>query len=283
VTDTRFVYPLTVNLYDLDLREEVSCATLLRYFEETAMRGSAQFGFTLEWYRERMQFWVIRTMRLERLCAPRYLDELEISTWISSLGRVRSDRNYVARRARDGRVMARAIANWVYVDAAQMQPARIPPAITEIFDRHAEPALAPLGRVTLHPEIPAQFESTTVRAAQFYEADSAKHTNNAIYVDWLEEAIRETLGAMNYALAVDGSKPLPWFYRHALEYARPALPGDTVAIRTRLLRCGRSLGEWEQEISHAASGEQMLRAQTTTVWVDAQNRVVPWRAAMRTS
>lgn len=283
MTDTRFVYPLTVNLYDLDSREEVSCATFLRYFEETAMRGSAHFGFTLEWYREREQFWVIRTMRMERLCAPRYLDELEISTWISSLGRVRSDRNYLARRAADGRVLARAIANWVYVDAAQMQPVRIHPDITAMFDRHEEPALPPLGKVTLHPEIPAQFEHTTTRVAQFYEADSARHTNNAIYVDWLEEAIRETLRAMNYVLAVDGSTPLPWFHRHALEYARPALPGDTVAIRTRLRRCGHSFGEWEQAISHAASGEQLLRAQTTTVWVDAQNRVVPWRAALGTS
>ncbi|MCI0478404.1 MAG: hypothetical protein L0Y55_19350 [Anaerolineales bacterium] len=58
-----------MNLYDLDLREEVSCATLFRYFEETAMRGSAHFGFTLDWYRARQQFWVIRTMQMERLCA----------------------------------------------------------------------------------------------------------------------------------------------------------------------------------------------------------------------
>jgi YbgC/YbaW family acyl-CoA thioester hydrolase len=264
------------------MREEVSCAALFRYFEETAMRGSAHFGFTLEWYRAHQQFWVIRTMQMERLCAPRYLDELEIGTWISSLARVRSDRNYQVHRKADGRLMARAIANWIYVDAQKMQPTRIHPEIAGILDQHAQPALPPVGKVSLHPQIPALFEFTSTRRVQFYEADSAQHTNNAMYVDWLEEAMRDTLCAMGYALALDGATPLPWFHRHALEYARPAVPGDQIAIRTRLLRQGNSFGEWEQEISHCALHEQMLRATTTTVWVDAHNRIVSWRAAVRT-
>ena len=42
-------------------------------------------------------------MRMERICAPRYLDELEIRTWVSSMARVRSDRNYEVRRRADGK------------------------------------------------------------------------------------------------------------------------------------------------------------------------------------
>jgi YbgC/YbaW family acyl-CoA thioester hydrolase len=281
VTDTYYKHSLTVSLYDLDAREEVSCANLFRYFEETAMRGSAHFGFDLEWYRAHDQFWVIRTMQIERACAPRYLDELEIGTWISAMARVRSDRNYLVRRARDGQVLARGIANWVYVDAKQMQPTRIHPEIIAMFDRHEKPALPPIGKVTLHPEKPARFEFSSARRAQFYEADSAQHINNAIYVDWLEEAIRDALRAMGYALALDGATPLPWFYRHALEYARPALPGDEVILRTRLVHSGKSSGVWEQELVHRAQGEQMLRATTTTVWVDSCNRLVPWHRVPR--
>lgn len=281
MADTYFTYPLTVSLYDLDVREEVSCATLFRYFEETAMRGSAHFGFDLEWYRSHNQFWVIRTMQMERACAPRYLDELEISTWISSLARVRSDRNYLVRRARDGRVMARGIANWVYVDAQLVRPTSIHRDIVAMFDRHAQPALAPIGKVTLHPEQSAIFEFTSSRRAQFYEADSARHTNNAIYVDWLEEGIRDALRAMGYPLGPDSSNPLPWFYRHALEYARPALPGDPVQLNTRLVHCGNTAGVWEQSLFHTGQGDQMLRAITTTIWCDPQNRPVPWRRVPR--
>ncbi len=283
VADTLFTFPLTVSLYDLDLREEVSCANLFRYFEETAMRGSAHFGFDLEWYRRHDQFWVIRTMQLERACAPRYLDDLEISTWISALARVRSDRNYVARRRRDGRMMARGIANWVYVDAQRLTPTRIHPEIAAIFDQRAEPALPPVGKVTLHPQTPARFEHTTARRAQFYEADSARHTNNAMYVDWLEQAIFDALHAMGYALALDGDAPLPWFYRHTLEYMRPALPGDEVTLHTRLVHCGKTCGVWEQSLTHAPHGAEILRAVTTTLWRDARNQPIAWARVPRAS
>lgn len=269
---------MTVRLNEVDVRAEVSCASLFRYFEETAIQGSAHFGFTFDWYQARGQFWVIRTMRMERLCAPRYLDALEVRTWVSSLARVRSDRNYEVRRATDGKLMARGIANWVYVDAVSMTPTRIHPDIAAVFEKHDPPALEPLSKLVLSPEGQAVFEHTTTRRAQFFEADSAQHTNNAVYVDWLEEAVREAVRAMGYRLTPDNALPLPWFCRHALEYVRPALPGDEVELTARLLKRGRAVGEWQVEMRNAQSHETLLRAETTMVWVDAASRVVPWES-----
>lgn len=276
MADSSFIHPLTVTLYDLDLRDEVSCATLFRYFEETAIRGSAHLNFTLDWYRARNQFWVIRTLQLERTCAPGYKDALEIRTWVSSMARVRSDRNYEVRRAGDAKIMARAIANWVYVDGAQMLPTRIHPDITAVFEPHEPPVLPPIGKVTLHPQSAALFEHTTTRRAQFYEADSAQHTNNAVYVDWVEEAVRDALRALGFQLALDGSSPFPWFYKHNLEYARAAVPGDAIQIRTRLMSAGKTRGAWELELGNAVTGEQFLRAQTTMLWVNATGVPVRW-------
>lgn len=277
VANTNFAFPLTVRLYDVDVREEVSCATLFRYFEETAIRGSAHFGFTLGWYQKHQQFWVIRTMRMERVCAPHYLDELEIRTWVSSMARVRSDRNYEVRHAGGGRILARGIANWVYVDASQMTPTRIHPEITAMFEPRDPPVLPPLNKLTLAPPQVTAPEHVSARRAQFYEADSARHTNNAVYVDWVEEVIRNAVRGMGYPLASDPSAPFLWFYRHALEYARPALPGDSLELRARLSRRGQSVGEWQVEILRTHSREILLRAQSTTIWVDAGNRPVSWR------
>jgi acyl-CoA thioesterase FadM len=281
VANTTFFHPLTVTLYDLDLRDEVSCATLFRYFEETAIRGSAHFGFTLDWYRRQEQFWVIRTLQLERICAPRYQEELEIRTWVSSMGRVRSDRNYEIRRIKDDQLIARGIASWVYVDAAQMMPTRIHPEIVAMFEAHDPPVLPPIGKVVLDSEAPALFEHTLTRRAQFYEADSAQHTNNAVYVDWVEEGVREALCAMGYHLGLDGSSPLPWFHRHALEYVRSAVPRDEIEIRARLMHCGNTRGVWHVEILNAVSRAQILRAQTTMLWVDSLNQPIPWKQTMR--
>lgn len=277
MANTNFVFPLTVPLNDVDVRREASCAALFRYFEEAAIQGSAHFGFTFDWYQERQQFWVIRTMWMEELCAPRYLVALELRTWVSSLARVRSDRNYEVRRTQDGKLLSRGIANWVHVDAASMAPTRIHPDIAAVFEQHEAPALPPLAKLVLHPESKAVFEHTSTRRAQFYEADSAQHTNYAVYVDWLEEAVRDAVRAMGYRLMPDNALPLPWFCKHALEYVRPALPGDAVELHARLLKQRRAVGAWQVEMQNAQTGETLLRAETTMVWVNAANRVVPWQ------
>lgn len=281
VANTSFCFPLTVRHYDLDLRGQVAPATLFRYLEEAAIRGSAHFGFDLAWYEARKQFWVIRTLQLERVCAPGYGDELEVRTWVSSLGRVRSDRNYEIRRPRDNRRVARAIANWVYLDAATLTPTRIPPEIVAIFEAGEAPALPPIGKVNLDSDAPALFEHRSTRHAQYYEADSARHVNNAVYVEWVEEAVRAALTAMGYALKLDGSTPFPWFHRHALEYVRSALPGDKIRLDARLVCRGKTRGDWQVRITTCDTCEDILRARTVMLWVDARGQPIRWTDAAK--
>lgn len=270
-----YTLPIRVRLYDLDVRDEVSSATLLRYFEETAIQASSQLGFTLDWYNERGQFWVIRTIKLERNGAARYEDELQVRTWVSLMTRVRADRNYLVRRVADGRILARATANWVYLDRETMRPARIAPDIVAMFKNPDPPPFtaAHSGRTLAAVESPVR--GVTFRRAQYFEADSAKHTNNAIYVDWLEEAVRDTLSACGHKSGAD-AMPSIWFYRHFLEYLTPALPGDDVEITTRLASRGKTGGLWRQEIRRAKTREIVARAESTTCWLDEQNHPVRW-------
>lgn len=283
VPNTLFRFPLTVSHYDLDLRAEVPPATLFRYLAEAAIRGSACFGFDIDWYESHKQFWVIRTLQFERACSPRYGEELEIHTWVSSMGRVRSDRNYEIRRVRDNQRIARAIANWVYLETATMTPTRIHPDIASMFDSFDPPVLEPVGKVTLDLAAPALFEHRSSRRARFSETDSARHVNNAVYVEWVEEAVRTALQAMHYPLALDGSTPWPWFYRHTLEYVHAALPGDRVEIEARLMNCGKTRGDWQIRVTSGATGQDILRARSTMLWVDAHNRPLPWSATTTSS
>ena len=239
------------------------------------MRGSAHFGFTKDWYNTRGQFWVIRTLQIERPCAAHYPDELSIRTWVSSMGRVRSDRDYEITRVRDGGIIARAIANWVFVDYAKRVPVRIPAEISSIFEPADPPILAPIGKVTLDSTAPALFARRSVRRAQFYEADSALHINNAVCVDWIEGAVREALGAMGYHFVIDASAPHPWFYRHELEYLQSCLPGDEIAILARLLRRGQAFGDWAIEMNHVASNQPLVHARTTMLWRDRHAHARP--------
>jgi acyl-CoA thioester hydrolase len=275
VSGSSYTLPLCVRLYDLDISGQISCSTLLRYFEETALQASSQLGFTLDWYDERGQFWVIRGLRLERNGEARYQEELEIRTWVSFMTRVRADRNYLVRRIHDGRILARATANWVYLDRKTLRPARISPDIVAMFT-NSEPAALPT-RVAPKPWLRAgiPIQHLAARRAMYYEADSAKHTNNSVYVDWLEEAVRDSLMAQGFALEPDREHRL-WFYRHTLEYLTPARPGDELEIKTRLTGQGKSTGFWNQEVRRLPSGDIVARGDSVTVWTDVNNRPLVW-------
>jgi YbgC/YbaW family acyl-CoA thioester hydrolase len=273
-----YTLPLRVRMYDLDLRGQVSCSTLFRYFEETAMQASSQLGFTLDWYNDRGQFWVIRTMSLERNSPAQYQDDLEIRTWVSAMTRVRADRNYLVRRVRDGRVLVRATANWVYLDRKTMYPARIAPEIVAMFTNAEPPALPQQKTTKSLLDLDLDIQGHSARRALYYDADSARHTNNAVYVNWLEEAVRETLLAKGYSLGLDGG-PSPWFYRHSVEYLNPARPGDELEIETKLIGRGKSAGQWRQQVRRVHSHEVVAREECVTIWVDEQNRPIRWHEA----
>ncbi len=270
--------PIAVRLYDLDLRGEVSNATLLRYFEQAAVQASSHLGFTMQWYQERGVFWVIRTIRLERSIPAHYSSDLEISTWVSSLARVRSDRNYCMRQRSDGKMLARATVNWVYLDAKTLFPTRISPEIVSAF-RYTDPEALPPRGIPRWLQTGQDLEGITTRRAQFYEADSARHTNNAVYIDWLEEAVRDTLLANGYPLPLDGPPSL-WFYRHSVEYLNAARPGDLIEISTRLAGTGKSTGYWTEEIRRAGTGERVARNECVTLWRDEKDLVIPWPATI---
>jgi acyl-CoA thioester hydrolase len=189
--------------------------------------------------------------------------------------RLRADRNYIVTRAQDGRLLSRATANWVYLDGQKMMPTRIAPEIVARFVDLEAPALR-------HHSHSRHSHTTAVASpmrgrAQRFEADSALHINNAVYVDWLEEALIEALAEFGYPTPLArAAAAAPWFYRHWIEYLRGAVPGDELTISTKLVRRGRSAGYWTQEIRHAQSDELMARGECITLWVDAANRLVQW-------
>lgn len=239
------------------------------------MRASSELGFTLDWYNERGQFWVLRTMRLERNGIARYEDELEVRTWVSSMTRVRADRNYVVRRVGDGRILARAAANWVYLDRMSMRPARIAPDIVALFKNPEPSPFGPSHIAKAAAAVESPLRGMTTRRAQYFEADSAKHTNNAVYVDWLEQAVRDTLAQCGYKSGI-ATGPTLWFHGHSLEYLSPALPGQELEISTRLTGRGKSAGHWRQEIRRLESHDLIAHAESTTLWVDENNHSVRW-------
>ncbi|HEX9036498.1 MAG TPA: acyl-ACP thioesterase domain-containing protein [Ktedonobacterales bacterium] len=223
---------LAVRSYEVGRDGAVRPGVILRYLENLATRASAGMGFDNRWYRAHRGAWVVREMALLLGAQAAIDDELRLFTWVSEFRRVQATREYLIVRANGGRMVARAQARWAYIDRDSGQLTRIPEDLTT--------RMGPWG-YKMRPRRPASAGDGLEAAARLsliaraYEADSQAHINNCVYLDWFDEAARQTLASVMRPRYV-------W-----LEYIRSALPGDALAIasaRPMARSRGQSLWQW---------------------------------------
>lgn len=192
----------------------VRTSALLRYAQDVAWRHSEYLGFDRRWYTEQGRWWVVRSVELDVLAPIAMGQTLRLSTAVIGHRRIWARRLGECRLA-DGTLAASVLTDWVILDE-RGRLVRIPQDFGLSF---SNPELeGDILRVE-QPEPPpeaARFE-TRVRAR---DLDPMGHVNNAVYVDWIEEALAG-LGREAEASA------LPRHLR--LEYRAPAEPGDVVS------------------------------------------------------
>jgi len=257
-----YIAHLPIRQYELDARGELPNSALQRLFQETATQGSADAGYGVEWYSTHNSVWVIYQMTLEHARPIRYGDELAITTWVSDFQRVRSHREYLARHARTNEIVARGRAYWAHLNRATLMPTRIP---VDLFEQFAPNGVSALPRIAprIYPAPRLGFdEFHTTRRVYRYEADEMQHVNNAIYIDWLEEALADA--AMMFFPAQNDRRLS--VYRHDIEYTRSAVPGDQVEISVRLVGAGQTTSAWDLKIIRR--DEILIKDHITALWVN---------------
>ena len=191
----------------------VRTSVLLRYTQDLAGYHSSTRGFVRAWYTERGITWLVRAAEVAVLRPIQVGSELVGTTQVVGWRRVWARRRTEFHDA-DGAISAWVHIDWVLVDA-RGAPTRIPPEFDGAF--HAPAATFRLARVDLGaaPSDAARI-SLIVRPQ---ELDPMDHVNNAVYADWLDEAIIAADGA-------DAVRATPRLAR--LEYARAAEPAATI-------------------------------------------------------
>ena len=241
---------------DGDLRT----SALLRYAQDIAWRHSEALGFDREWYRERNLGWVVRAVELE-LHAPIPLGTtLRVSTAVVGHRRIWARRLGECRFG-DGALAARATTDWVLLDARN-RVVRIPDDFGVAF-KNPE-VRSEILRVSAEPGVPDARHELTVRPS---DLDPLDHVNNAVYVDWLEEAIeasgwggprgRRPDGPSSVAFggsARDPERTAAGPRALRLEYLASAGPGDRVTIDLF-----GNPSAWRARIARA-DGSELVRA-----------------------
>jgi acyl-CoA thioesterase FadM len=161
----------------------VRTSVLLRYTQDLAGYHSTARGFGRAWYAERGITWLVRAAEVAAVAPIEPSAELVGTTQVVGWRRV-----WARRRTEfhdpDGRLVAWVHIDWVLIDA-RGAPTRIPLEFDAVFG--APVATFSLARVTLGD--PPSNAARTTLAVRPQEIDPMDHVNNAVYADWLDEAV----------------------------------------------------------------------------------------------
>jgi acyl-CoA thioesterase FadM len=247
---------LGVRSYETSSSGIVAPATLLRYLEHIATLDSAARGFSHLWYETHNSAWVVREMRLLLWDAPALADEVHLATWLSGYRRVQATREYCIWREPEQRLVARAQGRWAYVDRGRGLPTRIPDHLLERFGvvGHVMPQRRMHGA-----SVPRQIaDSQMTLVARAYEADTQRHINNTVYIDWLGEALTFALTDASEASELVSITPR---YYH-IQYVHSARQGDRMRISTQVERAGSRRIGVAQSIRDDATGQVILQCRS---------------------
>ena len=201
----------------------VKTSALLGYLGDVAWRHSEVLGFPRDWYRERGLAWVVRAIDVALVAPIHDGDELRVSTRLAGFRRVMCRRRSELR-AVDGSIAGEVSVDWAMTDGRA--PIRIPVDFTEVPGVDRAP-FTPT-RVDLPPSPPGVAGLPLV--PRLRELDPQGHVNNAVYLDWMDEAVAAASGSDDVRAPER---------RYRLEYLRPAGPG--AALRSLAWRDG---GGW---------------------------------------
>ena len=211
---------------------------LLRYAQDIAWLHSTALGFDRDWYRERGLTWLVRAAELEVLAPVPMGATVHARTIVVAQRRVVARRRGEFRLA-DGTPAAWINTDWVMIDASG-RLTRIPAVVTDVFQ--IPESMDSLARVALPPTPAGAAERSFAVRPQ--ELDPMDHVNNAVYVDWLEAAIRG-------AVAADGAAVLEAVpRRYRLEYAAAADAGAVLGEAV-----WRDGGRWSYRVTTAGGGD----------------------------
>ena len=99
--------------------------------------------------------------------------------------------------------------------------------------------------------------------------DVQGHVSNIEYVRWMQEAAIAHADAVGCTAATQAHHAL-WVVRsHTIEYRRPALAGDVIAVRTWVADCRMVSSRRKYEFHRLADNTLLARGQTDWVLLDA--------------
>ena len=115
-------YLFTVEPFHVDFTGHLFLGVLGNHLLNAAGRHSHNRGWGIDQLNERHYTWVLSRMSIELTEMPAQYEHVEVETWVESVMKLFTERNFLVRNADDGRIYGYARSIWAMIDVETRQP-----------------------------------------------------------------------------------------------------------------------------------------------------------------
>ena len=189
----------TVRSYETDEASFAGVPSLWRYLQEAAGNHATRLGMGVDDLLRIDRTWLLSRLRLRLFRLPAWRDTITVATWPAGLRSLFASRGFSVRDA-EGRPVAHAMSDWIYLDVAARKPAR-PPEWLATAGPEPLPALDLPDNGRLRD--PERVEWSVLFPVRRSEVDLNRHVTNAVYVDWALECVPDAYRGDKAAVDVE--------------------------------------------------------------------------------
>lgn len=254
---------------ECDAYGHVYNANYLRYMQEAGIRASEDAGYDMAFFAASDRMWLVRRTHITFLRPTRMGEELEVTTWIRNLGRVRATRAYEVRAGGDGQLVAKADTDWAFLEASTGKPARIPSELARLM---APDDVVVKGQAAdAFPDLPPLAEAPfrANRQVAWGDVDPQRHLNNAVYLDYITDVAIEAGAHFGWDLDRCEAAGLAFIFSEQwIDYKQPAHFGDSLELVTWLSQMRRTTGLRHYTIRRLSDSAELAIGHSRWVCMD---------------
>lgn len=174
-----------IKYLDVDKNNKLTNRAILNFMQDVAGEHAESLHDGLNDKEVTKTAWIILNWKLEVIKRPKYNETIEVSTWVSTIDKYFSIREFEIKCNKE--MVAKATSKWVLIDEKLGRITRIPNETIEKYEANGNNIFKIEDRIKEKEESKLVYEETIGRT----KIDTNNHLNNIYYLDLAVESLPE--------------------------------------------------------------------------------------------
>ena len=182
----KYIENITVPCYDTDAAWRLKPSSFMNLAQEAAGRHAVHLGFGYDDLIKTNTAWILSRVHVEFIDAPKWRDDITLTTWHKGLNRLFFLRDFILTDAQ-GRERVKATTSWLVLNLETRRLVRDPKLMEDGTICTENVIGTPADKVMMPKEAEPEFVMDHIVA--YSDIDTNAHANNAMYMQWAMDAV----------------------------------------------------------------------------------------------